>query len=468
MHTKNQSRYLLLSVATSYLSQFCAMANTSVVSVNNSSVKIKKINDNTKKKAPQQLSKSFDDQEKKAGDDQEKKIGIEPALRISGFSLLSATVGSQKFNNAKGTNPLFAVGASNLKFNVQGLSYNRIKYGYILILNAFSHDGEKPTVDQNYLDISRDDLGTVHFGNVSGAEERLPVDLNSRMGGPGGILAYEGFYNLSAGAVDFTTLSVESNKSTKFSYYTPRFGGFQLAFSFTPSTSHLGREGKNTDAHNFSGLENNKSIYCDNDKAPIGQNHFAGGLGYKATYGHWTYEAALVGILSKYRLPKALGEGYHLKNGKAYHVSLAVLHKNFGVAGGYFDNMKSKLPTRQEAILPDNKGGPGKDAHKGDAGKGWNIGCLYAHNHHEFFLNYNQSSRNINGKDKAKFNMLNFAYEYPILPGLRVMAEIGTIRSTTASSILDARKVYDTETGKKRAVPNNRAKYAIVAAKVSF
>ena len=393
---------------------------------------------------------------------------VEPTMRISGFTMITSTFSNQKINYGKGGPPYFSVGASNLKFKVAGLSSNGIEYGYIVVFNAFSHDGKKAPVDQNFIEIKREkDLGTFHFGNTSGVEDRFVVDMNSRMGGPGGILGYTGFYNLSAGAPDFTEMSIVTAKSTKVSWYSPRVVGLQFGISYTPNTSHAGREPKNTDSPVFSGVANDKSIYAEHDYAPYGMNNVSVGVNYKKTYGEWVCEASVIGILEKSRLPTKASGNYPVHQGKAYHVSAAILYKNLGIAGGFFDNTKSRIP-QDNRILPSDKGGPGEGANNGNGGKGWNVGGLCVLGDNEFYINYNQSARKTNGTDKAQLRFVNVAYERAIFKGLKFLAEVGVINSTTNTKMLTARTDYDNKNSKKKSIPNNRGSYVIVGAKVAF
>lgn len=115
--------------------------------------------------------------------------------------------------------------------------------------------GGGDTIDEHYIWLENTDVwGRIELGDRDGAHNKMntlaPFVFGVSIVGVQTIQVA----NAPAGSGGFILLVPRSSDATKATYYTPKFGGFQLGISYTPdNTENLGRFGAGSQTDNDAG-----------------------------------------------------------------------------------------------------------------------------------------------------------------------------------------------------------------------
>lgn len=266
----------------------------------------------------------------------------------------------------------FRTDDSEIYVDAIGTSDRGMTYGVSIQLEAV--EGQNGNIDEGVLFMSGS-WGRLELGAEDDAADTMAVGGEDRMRGFGG---YDGF-SAAAGddtfnfgqdhltTTDFITrgdlgqvirgpfISFTSD-ATKMTYYTPRYAGFQLGFSWTPDAGHRGDNLMNDNNGNF-------------------ENILSAGLNYKNSWNGLGFEAALVGQFGDHE--NALAEDL-----SAFQVGMALDYAGFSLAAAYSDHGDSGV------LIAENATGT-------DAGYWWDVSLAYATGPWGVALGYFSSERDI-------------------------------------------------------------------------
>lgn len=386
-----------------------------------------------------------------------------PSLKISGYTVVSASSVSQK-NKTSGKGggiPAIGIGASDLYFTAQGQSEGGFTYKYRMNINAvpFAND---TAIDRNFIEFGSDCMGTLQVGGVSGVDDTMTKGGFSLIGGAAGIDGtFGGAYNMSSGVNSGVHLQGYTKRANKISYATPTFSGFQGGISFTPNTSNLGRK-RNYDSPNVVNA-NDSGIYANKDYAAFGLANTAASLTYSNTWQDWSLQLSAIGITERSRL-KAQKQHVKVRNLKTWQVSSTVGYKDFRVATSYFDNGKSRLPYDANQVLDTTKNLTTTDLNEGNAGKAWDVAGQYTMGAYQFAVGYFETLRKINAQSKARSQILTLTADFNALPGLKFFAEADFAKSGNTQAAIAQSNAMKADSGCGR----NSGNIFVVGTKVSF
>ena len=124
--------------------------------------------------------------------------------------------------------------STNIFFTATGNADNGLTYGYKLDMRAGATDQAAGVTDESYMFFSGN-WGTVHFGmddNVVDNQVVTGADVLAAASGFDGSIGIRGSH--IGGAVGGPDLSTSEGDKGKLAYYSPSFGGFDVAVSWAP------------------------------------------------------------------------------------------------------------------------------------------------------------------------------------------------------------------------------------------
>ena len=283
---------------------------------------------------------------------------------------------------------------TEIHFSVDGKADNGLEYGAVIELEADINAGDQAqnggtNADKTYL-FMQGGWGRVELGGNTDAAEALSVNSSTFASATGGV---DGdFYRYAGVPAGFTglirpDLAIANNgngagqlgagtneDSTKVTYYTPRFAGFQAGVSYSPNTSSTG-----VTAPNVIGF----------------QDIVSGGVNYAAQWNSFGVKAAVTGQTGD---SKVAGP-----NLKGWDAGANVTFAGFTVGGSYGDLS--------------NTFAAGSDTNYWDAGVGYEFGAFSAS------ASYFDSEGGTAAADD-EFNNLVVGLDYKLAPGLVPYAEV--------------------------------------------
>jgi hypothetical protein len=303
----------------------------------------------------------------------------------------------------------FGVDESELQLNVSGTADNGLNYGFKIEMNANTTDGS--VADEVRLQLSGG-WGTLQMGDEDGAEDIMNYGGESLMGATGG---FDGDYDdvlIRAGnwaigsstlkgtstwtsaafaAPSYPTIAGDTSDHTKVSYFSPRFSGFQVGASITPTSSMDGDEFK-----------------ADSDF----ENHIGLGANYDNSFGDLRIRASAV-----YSMASHTGTG--VEDIAAYSVGGIVGFGPFSVGANWTDNGESGQWT-----------GTGVETSYWNVAASFETGPIY------LSAGYMASTLDSGnwGFGESTFDVIALTADYTVAPGLGVYAEVDMI----SDEILDA------------------------------
>ena len=398
--------------------------------------------------------------------------GQAPALKITGYTIVNAAMSNQQRtdNGMGGSDPHIAIGASDLYFTITGKASSGLEYKYRI--NFESIPGSSMYINRNYIEFNGN-FGVLQAGNLKGPEDAMPESGMNLIGGANGIDGTLGsVYNMSAGVISGVNFVGETNKTTKFVFYSPTVMGFQLGFAFTPNTSHMGKDARNNAAPGSApGVGSSSAIYPDKANSPYGTRNIVVGLTYGGVADKWSWDFAVVGMTEKSHLVfKGSQEQFPVNNANSYQLTAAVGYEKWRVAAGWIDNGKSRIPKKS---LAGTVGAYLTDIHLGNAGKAWNVGTSYTVGAYQFATAYHRTDRKTDATNKANSDIVVATVDLNALPGLKFFGEVDVVKTRTNDKAVAAQQAFfNSNSAKKdanaKAVGNNSATVFMVGSKVSF
>jgi hypothetical protein len=401
-----------------------------------------------------------------------------PSLKINGYTIVNAAMANQqRTDNGKGgTSPHIAIGSSDLYFTISGKASSGLVYKYRI--NFETVPGASMYVNRNYIEFEGD-FGEIQIGNLKGPEDAMPQSGANLVGGAYGIDGTMGsIYNFSAGVISGVNFIGETGKATKVIFYSPTVMGFQLGVSFTPNTSHMGKEDRDNSVLGISpSTGNSKRIYYDKNNIPYGTRNVVVGLTYSGIADKWSWELAAVGMTEKSHLVLAgWQQQYPVRNANSYQLSAAMGYDQWKVAAGWIDNRKSRMPRQAIATAPasttgsTNKTGAALgDTYLGNAGQAWNLGGSYTVGAYQFAAAYHNTYRKTDATNRANSDILVTTVDLSALPGLKFFGEVDFVKTRTNDKAVAIQQTFLDASGKgQKAIGNNSATLFMVGSKVSF
>lgn len=352
-------------------------------------------------------------------------LADDPKVTIGGFSTFEAGYSKSDFDQNE-RNVAFR-NANEIHFNVAGKTDQGLGYGAELDLNADINGaggtGNSPTTPgqtssglnahRTYGYLQGDQWGHVEYGSNDGAARNLKVDASNIARATGGIDGdwvwfadvnqnganggSGGNFVGGAGGNKFITaprLPIENgpangfanelwSNSTKITYYTPRFSGFQLGVSYAPD---LQDRGELTDR-----LTN---------LSPGAGNVWSGGVNYENQFDQLGVAAAATGESAKSDVNPG---GNTNNNVQAWNAGLKLSYLGFSAAGSY---------------------GDWRDSFAADGTKAdyWTGGLAYEYQAIGASVTYLGSETKPNGFDN-KFQDVSVGVDYKLAPGLTPFVE---------------------------------------------
>lgn len=291
---------------------------------------------------------------------------------------------------------------------------NGIEFGVNVQLEANSNSGDQ--IDESYL-IVKGSFGEINLGDENSAMYKMhysPTDygitLNSGdqidwAGVSGSGLSTSGYFRNPYGSTYVEPGA--ANDSTKLTYYTPRFGGFQVGASYSPDANQDNNNTPDRDSVN-------------SDMVAVGLN-FKGdfaGVSIGASGGYGTFLNA----------PSGSDEP------EAYNVGLTLGYAGFEVGGSW---------------------AKAKDNNNGNDGDGWNVGVSYTTGPLGVSLNYFTGERDGLGtvaNPHTEQDTWHLSANYTLGPGVVAAATLGHAQ-------------FDSDT---TGVGENEATYLVTGIKLSF
>ncbi len=359
---------------------------------------------------------------------------------ISGAdSLLVPTTSISDANIIQDHGWYFGVDEAELQLNVSGTADNGLNYGFKIEINANTTDNT--VVDEARLQFSGS-WGTIQLGDEDGAEDIMNYGGESLMGATGGFdgdqddylfrIVHTGtdIYDIGSttwlfpkgmvwGAPTYPTIAGDTSDKTKISYFSPRFSGFQVGASITP-TPNDGDEFKADGSW---------------------ENHFGIGANYDNSFGSLRIRASAVYSMATSNPDNGNttddDSPWEYDDVSAWSVGGIVGWGPFSLGANYTDNGESGQPKVYDM-------GPNSWLSSGVESSYWNAGAAFESGPMYFSVGYFESTvdwgsyfggaggiTDLNwidgGSGEAVYTHIALTADYTVAAGLGVYAEIDMI-----------------------------------------
>lgn len=375
-----------------------------------------------------------------------------------------------------GGRPNLNIGDSKLWFNAKIKNDKGLQAGYTIRLSPQTNKDK--VFDRNYIWLKHDSFGTLEMGNVKGPHDSMCKLAQALI--PTGWLdgALDPNFYSTSGVYNAIDPIGHTGTATKISWYSPEVHGFQVAFSYTPSTVHQGQN-KRSDKHPL-GIKGNvakgnpSAWFSDKEEeVPFGTNHVQFAALYKKESGNWKFWLSGAFMLDrsqihidKDKIIANLDETVEINKTRSYMISTLVGYKDVALAIEYMDGLKSRLPIDANTFIsgaPNAKLQAGKnaltvgDAHTGNAGRAVNTVFKWQIDDKNCAaLGFHYSWRNVTRNAKASRTVYTAAYTRKLMEGISWFAEASVINSklkeSNGSNIVGEINAIKAGSG----VPNNR------------
>jgi len=182
-------------------------------------------------------------------------VGSKDAMSVTLGGELRFNFGfvDQDVSAGRGRGYGFSVDESEIKIGAKNTADNGITYGVGIELNAAASDGSAADEAYAFLD---SDWGRLEMGDNDDASDRMALHaynvLVGRAGADGDPADYIQFGGSTISGPGFDSTSDD----TKVTYFSPRFGGFQVGASLTPDSGVTSGTGGLLDTDNDGDFEN--------------------------------------------------------------------------------------------------------------------------------------------------------------------------------------------------------------------
>ncbi|MBE9555636.1 MAG: porin [Proteobacteria bacterium] len=323
----------------------------------------------------------------------------------------------------------FGVDEAELQLNVSGAADNGLNYGFKIEINANTTDGT--VADEARLQLSGG-WGTLQMGDEDGAEDIMNYGGENLMGATGGFDGDQDDYKFRAvgiaftkvdtvtpsdfayfaavargasgtkadllGAPSYPTIAGDTGDATKVSYFSPRFSGFQVGASITP-TPNTG----------------------DNFKEDgEWENHIGVGANYDNSFGDLRVRASLVYSAASWTDQVDLSPKGDIEDISAWSVGGIVNYGPFSLGANYTDNGDSGRVLLNFDADDINVTIDSGESSYWDVAAGYEAGPMY------FSAGYFLGTREFRQFD-ATYQHIALTADYTVAPGLGVYAEVNLI-----------------------------------------
>jgi hypothetical protein len=359
------------------------------------------------------------------------------------FSSGTGLVGWHTTKDSQDHDWYFGVDEAELQLNVSGTADNGLNYGFKIEINALTTDNT--VADEVRLQLSGG-WGTLQLGDEDGAEDIMNYGGENLMGATGGfdgdqddyLIADVGdfrawswditvpssqWYNFSGNiaAPSYPTIAGDTSDQTKVSYFSPRFSGFQVGASLTPTPN------------------NGDDFKADG----AWENHIGLGANYDNSFGGVRVRASAV-------YSAASSNDTKVEDVSAWSVGGIVGFGPFSLGANYTDNGESGSPISSWGAPVSS----GWESSYWDVAASFETGPLY------FSAGYFSSLSEGMGFGESTYEHIALTADYTVAPGLAFYAEINMIDMELA----DALQADFGEPGNF----NNSATSLVLGANVSF
>ncbi len=335
--------------------------------------------------------------------------GTGPGLEISGGTSFNTYVFKQRQREAgagygRGTH--FAADDSRINFEVLGKAGPRLdglEYSFLIGLTGNTEAG-KTSVEENRLKFKHR-YGTLIMGDHRGVTDFMAVGAFTFHAGTGNVLGNHGNVIVpTTGVVVRDDPAGHAKNETKVTYVTPRFGGVQAGYSFTPDGNHAGEAKVAT-----------KVVATAGVVKPSSQNLHEFGVNFKKEAMEGLgIQLSATGLFGEAKnTERFIAQGH--RDTASFALGFVMTYAGFSLGGEYLNNGRSL----EWKCLQDS-----------DAGRVYNLGLGYAQGRHAVTLGYLYSKRKLGknrdtgydyGNTTAKIGALS--YDYKVAKGLKVYAE---------------------------------------------
>ena len=334
----------------------------------------------------------------------------------------------------------FGVDEAELALNVDGATDNGLKYGFKIEIQVNTDDGT--VADEARIELSGS-WGTLQLGDEDGAEDIMNFGGENLMGATGGfdgdqddylILCtpdgdecvgsriaaaftfpgppiYMHFSNVAAPS--YPTIAGDSGDATKISYYSPRFSGFQVGASITPTPN----EGD--------------GFKEDGDW----ENHYGLGANYDNSFGSLRIRASAVySAASVIQTAEPIIPGpppIPFEDVSAWSVGGIVGWGPFSIGGNYTDNGDSgrmKAVDYDAAEFVDSR----------VESSYWNVAAAFETGPMKFAAGYFSGITEAPYFGDSTYEHIALTADYTMAPGLGVYAEINVIDISLYEGLVEA------------------------------
>ncbi|MBE9555863.1 MAG: porin [Proteobacteria bacterium] len=331
----------------------------------------------------------------------------------------------------------FGVDEAELQLNVSGTADNGLNYGFKIEINANTTDGS--VADEVRLQFSGG-WGTLQMGDEDGAEDIMNYGGENLMGATGGFdgdqddylvraggfsttdgdtgeihwnptgpgaYVYWGSDGVNVAAPTYPTIAGDTSDKTKVSYFSPRFSGFQVGASITPTP-------------------NNGDDFKEDGSW---ENHIGLGANYDNSFGDLRIRASVV-------YSTASSNDTWIEDVSAFSVGGIVGWGPFSLGANYTDNAESGQPKKWDWDTSTYVGS-GIETSYWNVAAGFETGPMY------FSAGYFASTleHDIPGWDDSTYEHIALTADYTVAPGLGVYAEINMI----SDELLGGSRLYSTD-----------------------
>ncbi len=329
----------------------------------------------------------------------------------------------------------FGVDEAELALKVSGAADNGLKYGFKIEIQVNTDDGT--VADEARIQLSGS-WGTLQLGDEDGAEDTMNYGGENLMGATGGFDGDQGDYlyldvgdftkytqatdvggannhsvirlstignDMNAAAPTSPGIAGDTSDTTKITYYSPRFSGFQVGASITPTP--MKGDGFKEDG--------------------AWENHYGIGANYDNSFGNLRIRASAVYSASSSTSTK-------FEDVSAFQVGGIIGFGPFSIGANYADNGESGQPAVFDDNASVNVTAPIETYH-------WNVAAGFETGPMYFSAGYfvGTTTFSVPGLEDSTYEHIALTADYKVAPGLLAYAEINMISDELfGGSLIDA------------------------------
>lgn len=312
-------------------------------------------------------------------------VGSKDAMRVTlgGEMRFNLGVVDQDVSATRGRGYGMSVEETEVKVGARNTADNGLTYGVRLELNAGAADTSAADEAFAFID---SDWGRIEIGDQDDASDRMAVHayeiLVGREGADGDPVDYINFGTRTISGQGFDSTSDD----TKLTYFSPRFGGFQLGASLTPD----------------SGVNSGTAGLLDTDNDGNFENVFGLGANWEGTFGELEIVLGVVGEFGDSETASGADTEGKIES---IGVGANVLYAGFGFGAFFADFAEKGLSQAQR-----NAGR--------DAGSYYDLGASYKTGPWGASLGYFSSTvANGTGIADSDAEIISFDVAYDVAPG---------------------------------------------------